>query len=257
LWFASLWIHTLRLPWQWGAAWFLEHLLDGDAASNTLSWRWVVGLHTKGKAYLASADNIAKFTNHRLEPSLPASSLAEVSDHEEHLASEPRLAPPLAHYKIEANEALLLLGDDLSIETLKHIAAHPIRVLAWISADKVASAYGWSALVRNFHEEGLQDATRRAQGVWPHAHSVTLPTNPPDVELVLAEWKALGIKRILVPAPHQGPYREIWDETRPYLGDFDVVLFNRHYDRELAPLGKRGFFDFWNHRPDWQRLCQD
>ena len=48
MWFASIWIFTLRLPWQLGAAFFSEHLLDADPASNTLSWRWVAGLHTRG-----------------------------------------------------------------------------------------------------------------------------------------------------------------------------------------------------------------
>lgn len=68
MWFASIWIFTLRLPWELGAAFFLDHLLDGDPASNTLSWRWVAGLHTKGKHYLATADNIARFTNGRFFP---------------------------------------------------------------------------------------------------------------------------------------------------------------------------------------------
>jgi deoxyribodipyrimidine photo-lyase len=60
MWFASIWIFTLRLPWELGADFFLRHLIDGDPASNTLSWRWVGGLHTPGKTYLATADNIAE-----------------------------------------------------------------------------------------------------------------------------------------------------------------------------------------------------
>ena len=63
MWFASIWIFTLKLPWQLGAKFFLEHLFDGDAASNTLSWRWVAGLQTKGKHYLAKSWNIEKYTN--------------------------------------------------------------------------------------------------------------------------------------------------------------------------------------------------
>jgi hypothetical protein len=65
MWFASIWIFTLKLPWQQGAAFFIEHLFDGDAASNTLSWRWVAGLQTKGKHYLAKAWNIEKFTQNK------------------------------------------------------------------------------------------------------------------------------------------------------------------------------------------------
>ena len=63
MWFASIWIFTLKLPWQKGAEFFLKYLLDGDAATNTLSWRWVGGLQTKGKNYSAQSWNIEKFTN--------------------------------------------------------------------------------------------------------------------------------------------------------------------------------------------------
>ncbi|MEL6360599.1 MAG: FAD-binding domain-containing protein [Pseudomonadota bacterium] len=68
MWFASIWIFTLKLPWQLGADFFYRHLLDGDPASNTCSWRWVAGLHTVGKTYLARADNIEKFTAGRFAP---------------------------------------------------------------------------------------------------------------------------------------------------------------------------------------------
>ena len=65
MWFASIWIFTLNLPWELGARFFMKYLFDGDAASNTLSWRWVAGIHTKGKNYLAQESNIRKFTNQR------------------------------------------------------------------------------------------------------------------------------------------------------------------------------------------------
>ncbi len=65
MWFASIWIFTLELPWQLGSEFFMQHLYDGDAASNTLGWRWVAGVQTQGKHYLASEWNIKKFTNNR------------------------------------------------------------------------------------------------------------------------------------------------------------------------------------------------
>ncbi|RYI79964.1 MAG: deoxyribodipyrimidine photolyase, partial [Acetobacteraceae bacterium] len=68
MWFASIWIFTLKLPWVLGADFFLRHLRDGDAASNTLSWRWVAGIQTPGKAYAARAENIARFTGGRFDP---------------------------------------------------------------------------------------------------------------------------------------------------------------------------------------------
>ena len=67
MWFASIWIFTLELPWQLGSEFFMKHLYDGDAASNTLGWRWVAGVQTQGKHYLASEWNIKKFTNNRFQ----------------------------------------------------------------------------------------------------------------------------------------------------------------------------------------------
>ena len=67
MWFASIWVFTLELPWQLGAEFFMNHLYDGDAASNTLGWRWVAGIQTQGKNYLANEWNINKFTNNRFK----------------------------------------------------------------------------------------------------------------------------------------------------------------------------------------------
>ena len=89
MWFASIWIFTLKLPWQLGAKFFYEHLFDGDSASNTLSWRWVAGLQTKGKNYLAKSWNIQKFTNNRF--------------HEENLNEFAEPIEDFREYKVQEN----------------------------------------------------------------------------------------------------------------------------------------------------------
>ena len=80
MWFASIWIFTLNLPWQLGAEFFLKYLTDADSASNTLSWRWVAGIQTKGKNYLAKNWNIEKFTNGKFSPAILNENALPVSD---------------------------------------------------------------------------------------------------------------------------------------------------------------------------------
>jgi deoxyribodipyrimidine photo-lyase len=48
---ASFLIKDLHLPWQWGARWFLRHLVDGDVANNQLGWQWVAGCGTDAAPY--------------------------------------------------------------------------------------------------------------------------------------------------------------------------------------------------------------
>jgi len=91
MWFASIWIFTLNLPWELGADFFLRHLADADPASNTLSWRWVGGLHTQGKHYLARAWNIKRYTNGRFDPD---GSLNETAGPLPFVPHPPRIALP-------------------------------------------------------------------------------------------------------------------------------------------------------------------
>ena len=115
MWFASIWIFTLRLPWVLGADFFLRHLIDGDAASNTLSWRWVAGLQTVGKTYLATTDNIARFTQGRFAPKGLATQAVAFS--EAPFESVRRL--PTFHCNYDAKPSLLLVThEDLNPETV-------------------------------------------------------------------------------------------------------------------------------------------
>jgi len=61
MWLASWLVHFRGVRWQAGADWFLEHLLDGDPASNHLSWQWVAGTFS-AKPYLFNRENLETFS---------------------------------------------------------------------------------------------------------------------------------------------------------------------------------------------------
>ena len=48
---ASFLVKDLHLPWQWGARWFMQHLIDGDIASNNHGWQWAAGTGTDAAPY--------------------------------------------------------------------------------------------------------------------------------------------------------------------------------------------------------------
>jgi deoxyribodipyrimidine photo-lyase len=60
MWLASYVVHLRKVHWRAGAEWMLPHLLDGDLASNHLSWQWCAGTYT-GKPYLFDAFNVARY----------------------------------------------------------------------------------------------------------------------------------------------------------------------------------------------------
>ena len=114
MWFASIWIFTLNLPWQLGAEFFLKHLYDGDAASNTLGWRWVAGIQTQGKHYLASEWNIKKFTNNRFQNiKLNENAPPKISEKTYSIAKKDFVNP-----EINNDKTLVIFENNLSFEML-------------------------------------------------------------------------------------------------------------------------------------------
>ena len=112
MWFASIWIFTLELPWELGAEFFLKYLYDGDSASNTLGWRWVAGIQTPGKHYVASEWNIKKFTNNRYEKIRLNESAIPIKNNKTYSISSKNLINP----KIDDGKILLIFDNNLSFE---------------------------------------------------------------------------------------------------------------------------------------------
>ena len=238
MWFASIWIFTLGLPWRLGADFFYRHLLDGDAASNTLGWRWVAGLHTRGKPYPAEAANIATFTAGRFTPR--PSDLAKVTQGLE--ATEPNGLPPVLPLRPGAPPqpgvptALLITDEDCRIEDFG-LAAFDIRMAATLATSHLRSPLPVADCVSQFEAEALADAAARA-GVSP----VKLRA---DATEDLARWAAsAGATQIATAYVTRGPMRDWLDEAAPVLAARGITLceWHRDWDRAIWPHATAGFF---------------
>ena len=235
MWFASIWIFTLRLPWRLGADFFLRHLMDGDPASNTLSWRWVAGLHTRGKTYLARRDNIARYTEGRFSPA-GLSPVAEPLDEAPHPAAAPAptgVAAPREPF------GLLLTADDLHPESLR-LAAPPAAVMALPSVEG-RSPLAVGACAADFEAAALADAATRAAARF----GVAAETGTDDWGDALVGWAArANLSAIAVARPPVGPAAERLAAAAPALREAGVALYPvmRRYDELVWPHAHKGFF---------------
>ncbi|KQT84392.1 FAD-binding domain-containing protein [Methylobacterium sp. Leaf466] len=224
MWFASIWIFTLRLPWELGADFFMRHLLDGDPASNTLSWRWVAGLHTRGKHYLARADNIRRHTDGRFDPK----GLEEVADPLDEPASRPvsKLAP--ADPSPRGDVALLIHLDDLHPESLPLDGARVVRV-----GGLLAHADGAADPVIEADRTAMADALARA------AAHFQCPADIADEDFaagapVVAPWAPVGPSADALPS---------------------VARLRRPWDEAIWPRSTRGYFQVKAAIPEILAAC--
>ena len=201
MWFASIWVFTLGLPWALGAELFLRHLLDGDPASNTLSWRWVAGLHTRGKAYAARAENIRRYTHGRFDPRglnedpVPL----EEPDGPAPLGLPPADAPP------DGDAALLLHLEDLHPESLPLGRAQVVRV-----GGLVAHAPGASEPVRAMDRAAMADALDRAAAHFG-CPAVTAQEGWNEGLPIVTAWAPVGPSASALPPAAR--VRRAWDDA--------------------------------------------
>jgi deoxyribodipyrimidine photo-lyase len=238
MWFASIWIFTLRLPWVLGADFFLRHLLDGDAASNTLGWRWVAGIQTPGKPYVARADNIARYTDGRFDPR------GQLDEAPLPLDAPPppqrRPVPPGGAPAPGMRTGLVLTEDDLSPGAL--IAGLDIAATAVVTGVAARSPLAVAPGVLAFTEGAIAD-TRARHG--DRLGEVTrIDAADPEA---LRDWaRTNGLAQIVHPWIPVGPAA---DTARPLLaaaGDagIGVVPLLRPYDAASRPHATAGFFRF-------------
>jgi len=253
MWFASIWIFTLRLDWRLGADFFLRHLVDGDAASNTLSWRWVAGLHTRGKHYLAHAENIARYTAGHPQGPLGAEGLAEDAAPLSEPADHPRVPLALPEPVGAADLArpfALLLHEEAAHHAPLGLPAAPALV---IGAERAAarSPGAVSPLVTGFARRAVIGSMAEA------AAAFGCPAAEWDAEASLAPLLAgRGIERIVLPCLPQGWTRDaLWPQLAPLAAQGRLVTLVPALSRATWPHARAGFFGVAKQIDDLLRQC--
>ena len=232
MWYASIWIHTLKLPWTLGADFFFRHLLDGDPASNTLSWRWVAGLHTEGKTYLATADNIKQYSDGRLNPQIQFATVpAEVS----RSSRNPLAAPhqPLAPLPESARVGLLLHEEDLSARNWLGEQAK-VSATAGFIPQQSYQTQRIAQPVFDFRYNCMRDALDGRGAVYT------------QIDAVVAWAEQANIDVLLMAEPSIGIWNQVLPELQLALRNKDIRLVcQRHWwDDHFYPHAQAGFFRF-------------
>ena len=206
--------------------------LDGDVATNTLSWRWVAGLHTVGKTYLATADNISHYSKGRFNPQIELATVpVDVTDSAPNPPAQPyeRLAPIPSCKHV----GLLLHEEDVSALSWLYDQAE-VRATAGLIPQDAYQRHRIKQPVFDFRHGCLCEASEGRAVV----HT--------DVEAVV-EWAvAAQLDLVLMAEPAVGIWDQVVPELLHALQQKSIQLaFKRHWwDEHFYPHAQAGFFRF-------------
>ena len=233
MWFASIWIFTLGLPWQLGADFFLKHLLDGDPASNTLGWRWVAGLHTKGKHYLASEWNINKFSAKKYEHlNLNEQASAKHEDRSYDIQ-------PILFDEINSEHSLFCFHNlDCSLHLVKKEMNY--NHYALIDFTSLLKKENYSPKVLDFKIRSNQYLTTTLKEQF---NSQTIIQNKDDLQTIIKEK---NIKNIIFPYLAVGYENDFIKEIKK---ECNIYYLARDYDKYCWQFSTKGFFKFKEQIP--------
>ena len=244
MWFASIWVFTLKLPMELGADFFMLHLIDADAASNTLSWRWVSGLHTKGKAYAARASNIEKFTNGQFNPSgqlvEDISPLTENIDH-------PLVSLPQLDKSIQKDAVLLVTEEDCSPETSLETKDLEVEILPLYLEKKYPRWIQPNNSVRFFSNTAVQNTCQRLGQLGVEKIDKTKWT-----DTILEASDRLGTKNIIIPKVPVGAVKSKLRKVKKNLAEHDIYIYEhyKNYDMYTWQHASKGFFKLKKQIPN-------
>jgi deoxyribodipyrimidine photo-lyase len=235
MWFASIWIFTLQLPWILGADFFLRHLIDADIASNTLSWRWVAGLHTQGKTYLATADNISRYTGGRFKPKGLANKASQIEDR---WSGGQRMLVNTPHSDHAIPSILLIHHDDLDPEVNIFKIHNIVQVIIVCDRNLL---FGEKAY--RFVTGAIDDLKERI--VDRYTNSVIL-VDELDEKNLLDAIQITGAKKIITSYAPVGPIATKLISIKDRLAEYsiDLVQLQRNWDSRFWPYAQKSYFKF-------------
>ncbi len=252
MWWASFWVHVEKLPWQLGADFFYRHLLDADPASNTLGWRWVAGLQTRGKCYLVRRSNLERYCSHDLlADATGLDRLHGVEPMALQDAATPANCEPMQDLGVDwmaphGRYGLWIHTDDLAPEIGVLSEARPSSLAAFTSFSSYQQI-GLSELRQSRLKCVLEDAANRAER---HFHIPGKVSDTESISIGLAEWAHREqLDHVIAYAPFVGSVADAIPAIRQSLGraGCKLLLFRRGWDRDLFSGAQAGFFPFWKH----------
>lgn len=251
MWFAAYWIHTLGLPWQLGADFFYKHLLDADPASNTLSWRWVAGLQTQGKTYIARRSNILKFTHHEVMKGRETG-LSLLDEEREIIPDEETFRrengdwnePNFPEPRIDsaAPVGMWIHEEDLSADIPFYEDFQPSCFLL-TKDEKTAKGLPYSAVKDEWTKAALKSTRESLE-----KDSEVTYVETENLGQALLDWaQEKGLSQIIACRPDIGYLEDQIPAIREILSSGKVRLefIERPEDVTLRPYARAGFFGFW------------
>jgi len=252
MWWASFWIHVEQLPWELGADFFFRHLLDAHPASNTLSWRWVAGLHTPGKSYLVRRSNIEKYAPHYLagdatgsERLADGSVVATLPEDIDPVAVQPLRQMPASFTPSIKSFGIWLHPDDLVPEVGPLAGLSPTSIAACFSERIYRETFQLSSRRIAGLKVVLRDALERAAANFGCA---TLELEADDPAEALCSWAVENkLSDVVALAPTVGPVRDMLGRLERLLeaAGIRLTLLRRPSDATAFSFVTAGFFPFW------------
>ena len=236
MWFASIWIFTLGYSWQSGADFFKRNLIDFCPASNTLGWRWVAGLQTINKPYLAMSDNIDYFTNGRFKPVGQLNEKVNCNYIEQHSSDVlPFIKPKKVEFKNFYHLGVILNRNDLSLNNI-------FKNKKIIYECCVYSTEHENKLVNEFNKNIIQDIIQNDKKIY-----ITENFNQ------IFNWLTTKkIKNLILPYETVGNKIFNNEKFKNKLKQLEInyYFFLRDWDSNAFPHATKGFFKFKKNIPN-------